>query len=86
MMLGYFTLKAIGWFVVVGKHHPHLPSSPPEQNHDGITNKTKPYIPLLRQSNHININVYLSFFLGRSCDECPHFLFLQLVALGGRRA
>lgn len=29
---------------------------------------------------------YFSFFLGRSWFEWPHFRFLQLVALGGRRA
>lgn len=29
---------------------------------------------------------YFSFFLGRSCEECPHFLFRQLVARGGSRA
>jgi hypothetical protein len=31
-------------------------------------------------------NIYLSFFLGRSCEVCPHFFLRQLVARGGRRA
>lgn len=30
--------------------------------------------------------VYLSFFLGRNCEVCPHFFFRQLVARGGKRA
>ena len=29
---------------------------------------------------------YFNFFLGRSCDECPHLRLRQLVARGGRRA
>lgn len=32
------------------------------------------------------IHHYFSFFFILSWEECPHFLFLQLVARGGRRA
>ena len=68
----------------------------------GLWNHTKYIIPEIARTKHQKLFiittavispakapptvVYLSFFLGRNWEVCPHFFLRQLTALGGRRA